>query len=94
MTPEQLEKFEQMEKRLIALERVENLSTIENSKRRFVVPLIGESIQKSSTGDTSGVLQSVNEGGVATYNVADAYDGTMIVEDQDGNQYKLGYYTA
>lgn len=94
MTPEQLQRMETLEKKLQDLERVENLDCIENTKRRVVRPVLGEVIRKDSTGNTSGILKSVNEGGGDSYGVAAEYNGSIIVEDINGNQYKIGYYNV
>ena len=94
MTPEQLAQFETMQRTLESLVRVENVPFIENSKRRIATPVLGESLQKDSTGTTTGTTQAVNEGGVGAYTVPAEFDGTITIEDADGNTYKLGYYTA
>lgn len=64
-------------------------------------PLIVSTIQASidnptieSTGNTTGILKSVDESGVSSYSVAKEYDGSVVIEDADGNQYKLGYYNV
>lgn len=93
MSPEMLRKFEDMEKRLAALERVENVPFIENAKRRITEPLLEEGIEIQEVGTTTGMTTGVDEGGVATYDVAKEFDGSITIIDPDGNTYKLGYYT-
>ena len=92
MSPQDRLEFEELKRTVKNLQRVEDVAFIENSKRRIARPVLGSSIQKNTTGDTSGVLRSVNEGGAATYNVAGAFTGTITIETADGNTYKLGYY--
>jgi len=58
------------------------------------IKLTAAGIELDSTGSISGLSQTVNEGGAASYGVASEYDGSLVVQDAEGNQYKLGYYTA
>lgn len=92
MTPQEQERFERLETLVDSLLKVENVPFIENGQRRIARPILGESIQKESTGGTSGVLQSVDEAGIGTYSVAKAFTGTITIEDADGNTFKLGHY--
>ena len=99
MSPEQLREFNTMKAELEALARVLDVPFIEEAKRRIVKPYIesislDEFLARVSVGNTSGVLKSVNEGGSATYNVAEAFDGSMIIKGTDGTTYKIGYYTV
>ena len=97
MSPDQL-KIQELERKVTALIEVLDSPFIENVKRRAVTPVITDLgldavVSKTGDADTSGVLRSVNEGGVGTYDVAQAYDGTITVRDAEGASYKLGYYT-
>ena len=97
MSPDQ--EFNQMKQDITTIKQVMDVPFIENIKRRAVNPRLVElgltkAIIKVSEGNTSGVLQSVNEGGSGSYSVAAEFDGTLTVQDADGNTYKLGYYTA
>lgn len=94
MSPEEKNRFETLEKLVQSLLRVENVSFIENGKRRIAAPVLGDGVQKFSTGSTAGVLKAVSESGASSYNVAQAFNGTITIEDATGNRYKLGYYTA
>jgi len=99
MTPEEKTRLETLEKLVQSLLNVENVPFIENGKRRLTEPVITslgltEVISKDSTGSTAGVTQSVNEAGAGTYSVTDVPDGTLIVQDTDGAQYKLIYFTV
>lgn len=58
------------------------------------VSLIPSGATIDSVGGTSGVLQNVDESGSSSYNVAGAFDGTVVIKNTDGTQYKLGYYDA
>ena len=99
MSPAQLLEFNTMKAQLEALTRVLDVPFIEEAKRRIVKPYVAsisldEFLARVSVGNTSGVLKSVNEGGSATYNVAEAFDGSMIIKGTDGTTYKIGYYTT
>ena len=50
-------------------------------------------VTKGTVGNTTGMTKAVNEAGVSTYNVADVPDGSLILLDNAGNEYKVGYYT-
>lgn len=98
MSPQDRQEFERMKKELAAIKSVMDIPFIEEAKRRVVVPEFSrlgltEIVSKTGTGNTSGVLQAVNEGGSGTYDVPAEYDGTITVRDVDGTSYKLGYYT-
>ena len=92
MTPQERTEFETLKNLVDSLLRVENVPFIENGQRRIATPILGESIQKESTGSTSGVLTVVDEAGIGNYSVAKAYVGTITIETADGNTFKLGYY--
>ena len=92
MTPEEQKRFTELENLVKSILRVENVSFIENGKRRIAKPLLGDGLQKDTTGNTSGMTKFVNEGGVSTYSVAKAFTGSITIEDSLGNTYKLGYY--
>lgn len=95
MSPQERLEFQKMQQDIKKIMDVLDVTFIENAKRRVVTPALISfaPLKKESTGGTSGVLRSVNEGGESTYNVADAFDGTITIQDPDGNSYKLGYYT-
>jgi hypothetical protein len=98
MTPEEKREFEELKRKVDALQRVEDVAFIENGKRRITRPVIidlgiTEVISKETTGTTSGTVRSVNEAGASSYSVADVYDGTITIRDISGATYKLGYYT-
>lgn len=92
MTPEEKREFNELKRTVANLQRVTDVSFIAEAKRRIAIPVLGEAIVKESTGTTAGTLKAVAEGGAGNYNVADAYDGTIVIEDALGNTYKLGYY--
>ena len=99
MSEQERREFEELKRIVSTLVRVENVPFIETAKRRIAVPALNdlglsEVISKNTTGNTSGVTQTVNESGSSSYNVADEYIGTITVSDTDGNLYKLGYYNA
>jgi len=99
MTPQQLNEFNTMKRQIEQLSKVIDVPFIEEAKRRIVKPYIesinlDEFLARVSVGNTSGVLKSVDEGGSATYNVAEAFDGSMIIKGTDGTNYKIGYYTV
>lgn len=99
MTPEEKREFEELKRIVRNLQGVTDVPFIENGKRRIAIPAfeslgITEIITKNATGNTSGVLQGVNESGTSSYSVAGEYIGTITVRDANGNLYKLGYYAA
>jgi len=99
MSPDQLLEFNTMKAQLEALTRVLDVPFIEEAKRRIVKPYVAsisldEFLARVSVGDTTGVLKAVDEAGSATYNVAEAFDGSMIIKGTDGTTYKIGYYTV
>lgn len=92
MTPDERQRFETLERMVREIHAVTDVPFIENAKRRIAEPFLGDFISKDGTDNTSGVLKTVDENGVLTYSVAAEYDGTIIVEDAEGNTYKIGYY--
>ena len=92
MTPEEQKRLTDLEKLVQSLLRVENVTFIENGKRRIAKPLLGDGLQKDTTGNTSGMTKSVDEAGLSSYSVAKAFTGSITIEDSLGNTYKLGYY--
>jgi len=99
MSPQQLNEFNTMKAQIAALSSVLDVPFIAEAQRRIVKPYVAsigidEFLARVSVGNTSGVLKSVNEGGSATYNVAEAFDGSMIIKGTDGTTYKIGYYTT
>jgi hypothetical protein len=99
MTPQERQEFEELKRMVRDLHGVTDVPFIENAKRRIVNPRITDleletTISKETTGNTTGVHKSVNEAGASSYSVADSYDGTIIINDREGNSYKLGYYTV
>lgn len=96
MSPEQL-KIEELEKKVIELERFMNnlksAATIDPQVPR-AINLRNQFVSKGTVGDTTGILKAVSEGGAGNYNVADAFDGSIIITDANAVQYKLGYYTV
>lgn len=96
MSPEQAQ-INELKGQVETLERQmrEFLSASELSPQIVrTIKIVNNSITKDSTSDTTGTLKAVSESGVSSYSVANAYAGTLIVSDLDGNDYKLGYYTA
>lgn len=92
MSPQEKREFEELKRIVRNLQSVTDVPFIAEAKRRIAVPVLGEAIIKESTGTTAGTLRSVSESGADSYSVADAYDGTITIEDALGNTYKLGYY--
>jgi len=88
------QKIKELEERLSRIERLDSVPFIEKGKRLMVEPLLEDPMNKSSDSDTTGMTQSVAESGASSYTVAKVYDGSLIVYDKLGNQYKLGYYTV
>ena len=99
MTPEERLTFLEMQQTIKRLEQVLDIAFIEQIKRRAVQPEllrvnVAQAISKNTTGATTGTTQAVNESGSSSYTVPAAFDGTITVEDVDGNTYKLGYYNT
>jgi len=99
MSPEQKIEFDEMKRTLTAIKEVLDVPFIEEAKRRIVKPYVAsisldEFLARVSVGDTTDLLKAVDEGGSATYNVAEAFDGSMIIKGTDGTNYKIGYYTV
>ena len=81
-----------MKLKLKQLSEVIDVPFIENIKRRAVVPVLEAGLilfEGDST--TDGVLRSVDELGLGTYNVAQAYDDAVIIK-VNGIDYKIGVY--
>jgi len=95
MSPEIMSEFNRMKEEIRALREVVDVAFIEMAKRRIVVPVMRAEkfIKKDTTGGTTGTLKVVSEAGSSSYSVADAYDGTITIQDGDGNNYKIGYYS-
>lgn len=97
MSPEERAEFDELKRIVNNLRYVKDVPFIENGQKRIAEPLLtdlGNYVVRNSAGGTSGVHQLVTESGSSSYNVADSYNGTIIIEDTNGNTYKLGYYTA
>ena len=96
MTPQERQELEMLRREVDNLKRVLDVPFIEEAKRRIVTPELQRKklVTKESSGSTSGILKSVNEGGSSSFSVADAFDGSLTVTDQEGNTYKLGYYNT
>ena len=96
MTPQERQELEMLRREVDNLKRVLDVPFIEEAKRRIVLPEIKRTklVAKNTTGTASGMTKSVNEGGSSSYSVADAFDGSLTVTDQEGNTYKLGYYNT
>ena len=99
MTPDQLKRFEEMEKTLKRIQEVLDVPFIESAKFRIVRPVLKDVgvdavVSKTGTGTTSGITASVDEAGSGSYTVAKVYNGSITISDVNGNLYKLGYYTA
>lgn len=92
MTPDEKNRLETLETLVQSLLKVENVPFIENGKRRIAQPVLGDSVQRESTGGTSGLLQSVDEAGAGTYNVGVAPTGSIVLKDSDNNTYKIATY--
>lgn len=74
MTPQEKQKMQELERRIIALERVENVSFIANVNRKIDgVTSNGENLS------TASILRSVNEGGAASYSVAKEPDDKIQI---------------
>ena len=98
MTPEERKLLKELDEKVTRLLRVLDVDFIENAKRRVVAPYVKDLgldavVSKTGAGGTGGTLKSVSEAGASTYNVANAYAGTITVRDENGTSYKLGYYT-
>jgi hypothetical protein len=102
MTPEERREIEELKTLVQSLLRVENVPFIESAKRRIAVATIEkynleEAVSKFAVGNTSGIVETVTDtnGALSTdYIVAKDYNGSITIEDQEGNLYKLGYYNA
>lgn len=94
MTPDERREFEELKRMVRNLHGVTDVPFIENAKRRIVPRGLDAVVSKNADGTASGLSQSVNESGAASYGVAAEYDGSLTVADVDGNLYKLGYYNV
>lgn len=88
MKPEYLAIIEELQKRLTALERVENVAFIQNLKRRTTG---SASVQDGAS--TTGTSVSVrNAADLGSETVAEQYDGVLTLTDGQGATYRIGYY--
>jgi len=94
MSPAEQARMNELERKVRDLENVTFPAFIANARLRIVEPELGEVIRKQDNGNTVGISKSVVEAGTSTYNVAKEYDASLIVEDIDGNRYKIGVYNV
>ena len=91
MTPEEKREFNTLQKTVESLLRVENVSFIQNIDRR----VRGDGIRDdSSTTTVTTIVQSVNEAGAGTYNVAKAPARKVEVTFTDGSTGFIGVYNS
>lgn len=91
MTPEERAEFNHYKQIVDSLVRVENVAFIQNIDRRVQ----GDGIRdESSTTTVTTIVQSVNEGGVGTYNVAKAPARKVGVTLTDGTTGFIGVYNS
>ena len=69
---------------------MESLDFIKNIERRVVL----DGVTTGNVTGASTVNRSVNESGIATYNVAKAYDAKVAVTLSDGSVRFLGVYNS
>lgn len=88
MSPEDRARIEQLEQRLSALERVENVSFVEMLQRRGV-----GSINIQAGADATDTTVAVRDATDTTSEtVANEYAGVITIIDAQGNVYRIGYY--
>jgi hypothetical protein len=87
MNPETRAYIEKLEKRIEALERVENISFIQNIRRR--ISMLTWETGITVTGTTESVRNSADTG---SETVAKDYSGAVYVSDGNGNRFKIGHY--
>lgn len=88
MSPEQLQQFNDMQRRLHEIERATNVSFVAELSRR----LAGSTITLKAgalSGTTVAVRNAIDTG---SETVANDYVGAIVLTDQRGNEYTIGYY--
>jgi len=95
MTPDQ-KRIKELEDKVSELERLfnslRNAATLDPQIPR-AINLRNNFLEKGTVGGTSGMTRTVDEAGISSYAVADAPDGSVILIDAVGTQYKVPYYT-
>lgn len=90
MTPEERTQFNDMKRRLEALERVESVQFIENVKRRG-----SQGITADGETSTATIIKAVrNAADTGSTNVADEPDTKLKIILPNGTVYYLGAYTS
>lgn len=89
MTPQERIEFNKMKQELEALRRCTDIVFVENIKRRGIGSIDVED-GASSTGTVVTVRNFADTGGES---VADSYNGVLTLTDQNGNTYRIGYYS-
>jgi hypothetical protein len=88
MTPEQ-QKLEELERRLKAIERVENIPFMKSLIRRMTF------IESGTEGDATSITQNVrNSAGTGTVDVAKVPDGKLEIELTDGTIRYIAVYNS
>lgn len=85
----------ELEKEVQRLREVRDVAFIENLKRLAIGNTITISLaNQSASGQTTAVAGAdTNDGTGGFIDVAAEFDNTLIIEDGNGNTYRLGYYT-
>lgn len=84
-------KIAELERKVEAMRTGQDIEFQETLRRRTFQDLISAGTVDTAT--TGNILQAVNEGGSATYNVADEFDFRLRVE-VDGTDYYVGLYSV
>ena len=89
MTPQERTRLEELEKLVQSLQRVENVSFVENMKRRG-----SDTVRSDGTAAATSMLKAVNEGGASSYNVTTAPDVKLKVILVTGETYYLPAFNS
>jgi len=89
MSPQEKIEFAQLKELVNALVRVENVSFIQNIERRVDLGLSNGAELATTT-----IIKAVDEGGVATYNVAKVPDAKLPLILSNGQTKYIGIYNS